>query len=377
MKRVLFVFGTRPEAIKMAIAIDQLKRNNTIKTSVAVTGQHREMLDQVLEVFRICPDYDLNIMAPNQDLFDISSKTLLGLKTIIEDVRPDLVLVQGDTTTTFIAGLSAFYMKIPVGHIEAGLRTGNPYSPFPEEINRKLTGVITTLHFAPTPRARENLLNEKVSDENIYVTGNTSIDALLWTIDNTHPDFRRFADNQLLKMIDKNFILVTTHRRESFGEPMRNTLRALAKIAVTFPDVPIIFPVHCNPNVRGEVNTILRGIPNVRLIDPLDYKNFAHLMSKAHVILTDSGGIQEEAPSLGKPVLVLRNTTERPEGIEAGNAKLVGTHTETIFSETTRLLSDRVHYRSMAGKANPYGDGKAAARIVEIIKKFLSTEGYA
>lgn len=371
MRRLLFVFGTRPEAIKMARLIDKLKSNPRLETRVAITAQHRQMLDQVLDLFGITPNYDLNVMAENQDLFDISSRVLSGLKPILIDARPDLMLVQGDTTTTFIASLAAFYMRIPVAHIEAGLRTGNRYSPFPEEINRKLTTSIAALHFAPTPLARRNLLVECVRDDAIHVTGNTSIDALLWIINNRRPDFDQSADEKRLNFLNRRFILVTTHRRESFGAPMQRIMRALAVIASRFPELPVVFPVHFNPNVRVEVDKFLHGIPNVHLMDPMDYLSFAHLMNRSYLILTDSGGVQEEAPSLGKPLLVLRDTTERPEGIEAGSAMLVGTDFDRIVSETCRLLTDQTHYNSMASVNNPYGDGHAAERITTVVERFL------
>jgi UDP-N-acetylglucosamine 2-epimerase (non-hydrolysing) len=373
MKKVLLIFGTRPEAIKMAMVIRELQKIDTIDTYVVVTAQHREMLDQVLSIFSIVPNYDLDIMMPNQDLFDISAKGLTGLRGILQEVRPDLVLVQGDTTSTFIGSLAAYYQKIAVGHIEAGLRTHNRYAPFPEEINRRLTGVIADLHFAPTERARENLLGENVSAHSIFVTGNTSIDALLWTVANSTSDFRGVLPANGYEEGDGRFVLATAHRRESFGRPMKNIMDALNIIADRFKPIPIIFPVHHNPNVRRETLK-LRDKENIVLIDPMGYKDFAHLMSKAYLILTDSGGIQEEAPSLGKPVLVLRETTERPEGIEAGNAKLVGTDTQVIVAEATRLLSDPSYYQTMAGRANPYGDGRAAVRIMDVINKFLSAE---
>lgn len=370
MKKVLLVFGTRPEAIKMAPVIKELQKVSALMPHIVVTAQHRQMLDQVLSAFDINPDYDLDIMMPDQDLFDISSRSLIRLRDILHRVDPDLVLVQGDTTSTFIGSLAAYYSRIMVGHIEAGLRTHNPYAPFPEEINRRLTGVIAALHFAPTEKAKENLLKENVASDLIFVTGNTSIDALLWIIGNTKPQLDDIFPGDYLVRNGGKFILVTAHRRESFGSPMKNIMEALDVIADRFRPIPIVFPIHRNPNVRRQA-AFLEGKANIILTDPVGYKDFAHLMSKAYIILTDSGGIQEEAPSLGKPVLVLRETTERPEGVAAGNAKLVGTNTELIVSETSRLLLDQSYYKAMAGIANPYGDGKAAIRIVEIISKFL------
>lgn len=371
MKRVLVIFGTRPEAIKLAMVIRALRECSGLETGVVVTAQHRQMLDQVLTVFDITPDYDLNIMSPGQDLFDITSRSLDGLKPVLQAFRPDMVLVQGDTTTTCVGSLAAYYLRIPVGHVEAGLRTGNPYSPFPEEINRRVTGVIAALHFAPTVRARDNLQRENVPASAIHVTGNTAIDALLWTLDNTRDDFARILGGEALDRVKERFLLVTTHRRESFGEPMRNTMLALARIARRHPEVSVVFPVHLNPHVREQADQVLRGIPNVVLTEPLDYKNFAHLMGRSFAILTDSGGIQEEAPSLGKPVLVLRDNTERPEGVEAGTARLVGTDPEAIVAEAERLLVEPDHYRAMVGVKNPYGDGLAARRISAIVRQEL------
>jgi UDP-N-acetylglucosamine 2-epimerase (non-hydrolysing) len=373
--RILLVFGTRPEAIKLAPVIMALKRHRDLETVVAVTAQHREMLDQVLDTFSISPDHDLDIMSPNQDLFDVTGKALGGVKGILEQVSPDLVLVQGDTTTTFVASLAAYYKKVPVGHVEAGLRTGDPYSPFPEEVNRKLTGVIAALHFAPTSRARENLLREGIPRERIHVTGNTAIDALLWTIEHTEPQSRIEWRGCVLGCSSDRFLVVTTHRRESFGAPMASIMEALATLASRFPSIPIVFPVHFNPNVRKQAEVRLRSVENILLIEPLDYREFAHLLARAHLILTDSGGIQEEAPALGRPVLVLRDTTERPEGIEAGTARLVGTDGDAIVAEATRLLTDDAHYRSMALAANPYGDGTASEKIVSHIRRYFSLDG--
>ena len=372
--KVMTIFGTRPEAIKMAPVVLELQKHpEQIQSLVAVTAQHREMLDQVLHLFRINPDYDLDIMSPSQTLFDITSRALNGLNEVLAEARPDLVLVHGDTTTTFVGALAAFYHQIPVGHVEAGLRTGNKYSPYPEEMNRKLAGALTDLHFAPTSTARQNLLRENVDSESVFVTGNTVIDALLATV---KPDFR-FAD-ELLASLDfaaRRVILVTTHRRENLGEPMRHVYHALKRIVEEFPDVEVIFPVHRNPKVREVVAAVLGHLERVHLTDPLDYEPFVNLMARSTLILTDSGGIQEEAPSLGKPVLVLRDTTERPEAIAAGTVRLIGTTEETVYQETQILLSDPVRYRAMSEAVNPYGDGRASQRIVQTIlwRNALST----
>ena len=364
--KVMTIFGTRPEAIKMAPVVLELQKHpEQIQSLVAVTAQHREMLDQVLHLFQINPDYDLDIMSPSQTLFDITSRALNGLNEVLAEARPDLVLVHGDTTTTFVGALAAFYHQIPVGHVEAGLRTGNKYSPYPEEMNRKLAGALTDLHFAPTATARQNLLRENIDPESIFVTGNTVIDALLATV---KPDFR-FAD-ELLTSLDftgQRVILVTTHRRENLGEPMRHVYQALKRIVTEFPDVEVVFPVHRNPKVREVVESVLGHLPRVHLTDPLDYEPFVNLMARSTLILTDSGGIQEEAPSLGKPVLVLRDTTERPEAIEAGTVRLIGTTEETVYQEAKILLTDSARYRAMSEAANPYGDGRAAQRIVRTI----------
>ncbi|MBC9784524.1 UDP-N-acetylglucosamine 2-epimerase (non-hydrolyzing) [Heliobacterium chlorum] len=364
--KVLSIFGTRPEAIKMAPVVKALERYpEQIISKVAVTAQHREMLDQVLKLFQITPDHDLNIMAPEQTLYDVTSKALLGLKPVLEAERPDVVLVHGDTTTTFVASLAAYYQQIAVGHVEAGLRTHNKYSPFPEEMNRKLTGAIATLHFAPTSTSQQNLRQEGVSEDNIYITGNTVIDALLATV---RPDYE-FIDPALNKIDFKNreILLVTTHRRENLGEPMRQVYRALYTVLESRPQAEIIFPVHKNPAVRRVVSEVLGEHPRVHLVEPMDYEPFVNLMARATLVLTDSGGMQEEAPSLGKPVLVLRDTTERPEAVVAGTVKLVGTDAETIIRETLTLLEDRSAYDAMANAVNPYGDGKASERTVQAI----------
>lgn len=373
MIKILTVFGTRPEAIKMAPLVKELGRYpGLIQCRVAVTAQHREMLDQVLRLFAIEPEHDLGIMQPGQSLFDITGRALAGLEKVLKQEKPDLVLVHGDTTTTFVAALAAYYNQIPVGHVEAGLRTGDKYSPFPEEINRHLTGVLTDIHFAPTPWARENLLREGVAGENIYVTGNTVIDALLATVQGNY----QFSDAGL-DSIDYNsnrVLLVTTHRRENLGDPMKDIYLALGEIIDSYPDVEIVFPVHKNPAVRQVVSGVLGGLGRVHLVEPLDYQPFVNLMQRSYMVLTDSGGMQEEAPSLGKPVLVLRNTTERPEAVEAGTVLLVGTGREDVLRETRRLLDNPDHYRSMAEAVNPYGDGKAAGRIARAI---LHRHGYA
>ncbi|MBQ3113399.1 MAG: UDP-N-acetylglucosamine 2-epimerase (non-hydrolyzing) [Phascolarctobacterium sp.] len=370
--RLMTVFGTRPEAIKMCpLVLEMHKYPEYIEPIVAVTAQHREMLDQVLELFAIKPDYDLNIMQSGQTLYDITTRALLGLKEVIEEAKPDMVLVHGDTTTTFAGSLAAFYAQVPVGHVEAGLRTGNKYSPYPEEMNRKLTGSIADMHFAPTSTSKENLLKENVNPEAIMVTGNTVIDALQTTVKANY----EFADAEFNKIFARGnrLILMTTHRRENLGEPMRNVYKALRKVLETHADVEAIFPVHKNPKVREIVQEELGGLERVHLIEPMDYEPFANLMSKVDIVLTDSGGIQEEAPALGKPVLVLRDTTERPEAVDAGTVKLVGTGYEDVLRETNLLLDDPAHYKKMAEAANPYGDGKACERI---IKAILQKKGY-
>ncbi|MCL6473242.1 MAG: UDP-N-acetylglucosamine 2-epimerase (non-hydrolyzing) [Firmicutes bacterium] len=367
MLKALFVFGTRPEAIKMAPVIKELEsRPNKFKSVVAVTAQHREMLDQVLNLFDIKPDYDLGIMKTGQDLFDITTKALLGLKPVLEKEKPDVLLVQGDTTTTFVASLAAFYLKIPVGHVEAGLRSFDKYHPFPEEINRAMTTTIADYHFAPTDTARKNLLACAVPEERIYVTGNTVIDALIQTV---KPEYT-FTE-PTLKDIDfggKKIILVTAHRRENWGEPMRQICRAIKDIAAKNSDIEVVFSVHLNPVVQQTVRQILDGIERIHLVAPLDYEPFVQLIDRSYLILTDSGGIQEEAPSLGKPVLVLREVTERPEGVKAGTVKVVGRDISMIVKEVQLLLKDGVEYGRMARAVNPYGDGYASKRIADILE---------
>jgi UDP-N-acetylglucosamine 2-epimerase (non-hydrolysing) len=362
--KVAVVFGTRPEAIKMAPVVKELERRK-IEHVVIVTAQHREMLDQKLDVFGIVPQYDLDIMQPDQDLFYVTTAVLNEIKPVLIKEKPDILLVQGDTTTSFAAALAAFYFKIPVGHVEAGLRTWNKMNPFPEEINRQITTRLTEFHFAPTEWSKKNLLNEGIKSENIFVTGNTVIDALLMIVD---PNYK-FAMEPLksIDFVKNRIILLTSHRRENFGEPMGNIFSACRYLVEQNPDVVLIYPVHPNPNVQKKANEILAGVPRVHLIEPMEYRPFVQLINKSYLILTDSGGVQEEAPSLGKPVLVLRKTTERPEAIEAGTGKLVGTDKDIIIREAQRLLSDKAAYHEMATKANPYGDGKAAARIIEII----------
>ena len=364
--KVMTVFGTRPEAIKMAPIVLELARHpEDITPIVAVTAQHRDMLDQVLHLFDIRPDYDLDIMAAGQTLFDITSRAMLGLDKVLTEAKPDIVLVHGDTTTTFAGALAAYYHQTTVGHVEAGLRTHNKFSPFPEEMNRKLTGSLADLHFAPTSTAQQNLLTEAIAPENIFVTGNTVIDALHQTV---REDFA--FEDELLRRIDyknKRIVLVTTHRRENLGEPMRHVYKALRRLTEEFADVEVVFPVHKNPKVREVVREELGGLSKVHLIDPLDYEPFANLMHRSYLILTDSGGVQEEAPALGKPVLVLRDTTERPEAVTAGTVKLIGTDCERVYAEARQLLTDKKEYSRMAESCNPYGDGKASGRIIQAI----------
>ena len=370
--KLMTVFGTRPEAIKMCpLVLEMQKYPDFIEPIVAVTAQHREMLDQVLQLFAIKPDYDLNIMTAGQTLYDVTGRALAGLKDVLAEAQPDMVLVHGDTTTTFVGALASFYAQIPVGHVEAGLRTGNKFSPYPEDMNRKLTGAIADIHFAPTSTSKNNLLKENIDPAAIVVTGNTVIDALQTTV---KADYR-FTDSGLQKALagGKRLILVTTHRRENLGEPMRHVYQALRKVLENHPDVEAIFPVHKNPKVREIVNEELGKLAQVHLIEPLDYEPFANLMAKVDIVLTDSGGIQEEAPALGKPVLVLRDTTERPEAVDAGTVKLVGTAYDDVLRETSLLLDDSKYYQSMAEAANPYGDGRACERI---IRKILHENGY-
>jgi len=374
MRKVLLVFGTRPEAIKMAPLVKEFEKCEEIESKVCVTAQHREMLDQVLEMFDITPDYDLNIMKPGQDLFDVTSNVLLGLKDVLNDFEPNVVLVHGDTTTTSASSLAAFYNKIKVGHVEAGLRTGDLYSPWPEEANRQITGVLANYHFAPTTTSEKNLLKENKDSQNILVTGNTVIDALFLALDKIerNEELKNKIVNSINSQykIDKNkkLILVTGHRRENFGQGFINICESLRTLANDNPDIDIVYPVHLNPNVQKPVKEILSDTSNVHLIEPLQYESFIYLMNKSHFIITDSGGVQEEAPSLGKPVLVMRDTTERPEAVEAGTVKLVGTNPESIINEAQKLLDNEVEYNKMSKAHNPYGDGKACERIVEFLK---------
>ena len=374
MFRVLSVFGTRPEAIKMVPVVKALIENQTIDAKVAVTAQHREMLDQVLNLFEIVPDFDLNLMKPGQGLEELTSSILIGLKPVLDSFKPDLVLIHGDTTTALSASLAAFYHRIPVAHVEAGLRTRNIYSPWPEEINRKVAGAISRLHFAPTEGAQNNLLSESVPASNIYVTGNTVIDALLEIASRLEKNELFSAQLDASFEIDatKRLILVTGHRRESFGAGFERICDALARLAGR-DDVQIIYPLHLNPNVKGPVEARLAKLPNVKLIAPQDYLPFVHLMRRSYLILTDSGGVQEEAPSLGKPVLVMRETTERPEAVAAGTVKLVGTDTELIFNEVIELLDNPLAYDAMAKAHNPYGDGLASQRILDAILNYAKT----
>ena len=370
MKKILTIFGTRPEAIKMAPLVHALDADSRFDAKVCVTAQHREMLDQVLELFEIEPDFDLNIMKPGQTLNDVTTAILVGLKPILEDFKPDVVLVHGDTATTFAASLAAYYQQIKVGHVEAGLRTGNIYSPWPEEANRKLTSAITNYHFAPTVGSKDNLLNEGVSEDEITVTGNTVIDTLFWVREKLNKDGS--LSNDLLSKFDyldpnKKLILVTGHRRESFGGGFERICEALRQIATNNPDAQILYPVHLNPNVQEPVNRLLKGLDNVFLIEPQHYLPFCYLMDRASIILTDSGGIQEEAPSLGKPVLVMRETTERPEAVDAGTVRLVGTDVNLIVSQVNLLLTNPDEYQKMSKAHNPFGDGLASGRILEFL----------
>lgn len=377
--KVLIIFGTRPEAIKMAPVVKGLLRVDGFKTKVCVTAQHREMLDQVLDLFEIIPDYDLNVMAPGQDLFDITSKTLLGLRDVLRAERPDIVLVHGDTTTCFVSAIAAFYENIPVAHVEAGLRTGDLKSPFPEEANRSLVATVAQYHFSPTESSRQNLLKENINGSSIYVIGNTVIDALLMVRDkvDTYPAsywIGKFGEELHKRIIDTNrkLILITGHRRENFGQGFINLCNAISELAVKHPDWDLLYPVHLNPNVQKPVYEMLNGIENISLISPQEYAPFVWLMNKSDLILTDSGGIQEEGPSLGKPVLVMRSETERPEALEAGTVILVGTNANKIVSNVEKVLGDPSIYEKMSSAHNPYGDGKAVEKIITILKSSVA-----
>lgn len=362
MKKVMLVFGTRPEAIKMCPLVNELKTRKGIETIVCVTGQHRQMLDQVLEAFQVEPDYDLSIMKDRQTLFDVTTNILNRIKAVLEDVQPDVVLVHGDTSTTFVTALACFYLQIPVGHVEAGLRTYNIYSPYPEEFNRQAVSIISAYNFAPTELSKENLLREGKNPDTIYVTGNTAIDALKTTVreDYTHPDLEWAKGSRL--------IMITAHRRENLGDPMKHMFRAIRRVCDEHPDIKAIYPIHMNPVVREIADSILGDDERIRIIEPLDVLDFHNFLSRSYLILTDSGGIQEEAPSLGKPVLVMRDTTERPEGIKAGTLKLVGTDEEVIYQNFKQLLEDEEAYRAMSTASNPYGDGFACKRIADILE---------
>lgn len=375
MKKILIVFGTRPEAIKMAPLVKAFKNNNNFDTRVCVTAQHRQMLDQVLDIFEIVPEYDLNIMKAGQDLYDITANVLVGIRDVLTDFAPDVVFVHGDTSTTFSTSLAAYYAKVIVGHIEAGLRTYDIYSPWPEEGNRQLTGVLANYHFAPTAQSQQNLLKEGKDKNNIFVTGNTVIDALMYVvhrIDN-QPELKQKIRTKISAQYPldakRKVILVTGHRRENFGQGFINICEGLKQIALNNPEIDIVYPVHLNPNVQRPVNEILSNIANIYLIDPLQYEEFIYLMSQAYFIITDSGGIQEEAPSLGKPVLVMRDTTERPEAVAAGTVKLVGCDQAALVREAEKLLNDQNEYEMMSRAHNPYGDGKACDRIVNVMKE--------
>ena len=382
MKKVMLVFGTRPEAIKMAPLVKEFqKQPERVETVVCVTGQHREMLDQVLDIFDICPDYDLNIMKQGQDLYDVTSRVLTGMRDVLKEVKPDVVLVHGDTTTSTVAALAAFYQQIPVGHVEAGLRTHNIYSPWPEEMNRLLTGRLATYHFSPTPLSRNNLIKESVDDRNIIVTGNTVIDALYWVVDKIKNN--KELDNELEDILSKagydinrlnngkKLVLITGHRRENFGDGFINMCTAIKDLTVKYPDLDFVYPMHLNPNVRKPIHEVfgenLSGLKNMFFIEPLEYLSFVYLMEKSSIVLTDSGGIQEEAPGLGKPVLVMRDTTERPEALDAGTVKLVGTDYNKIVNEVSSLIDDKAAYEKMSKAVNPYGDGLACGRIVNAL----------
>lgn len=364
MKKIMLVFGTRPEAIKMCPLVNELKKHDELTTIVCVTGQHREMLDQVLHAFNVIPDYDLSIMKEKQTLFDVTTNILNSIKFVLEDAHPDIVLVHGDTSTTFVTALACFYLQIPVGHVEAGLRTYDIYSPFPEEFNRQAVSIISTFNFAPTEKSKQNLLNEGKKSETIFVTGNTAIDALKTTVkeDYSHKELDWASDSRL--------IMLTAHRRENLGEPMHHMFRAIRRIIEEHKDVKVIYPIHMNPMVRKAAEEELANCSRIHIIEPLDVLDFHNFLARSYMILTDSGGIQEEAPSLGKPVLVMRDTTERPEGIEAGTLKLVGTDENTIYENFKLLLENQGEYNKMSRASNPYGDGTACEKIVNIIRKF-------
>lgn len=369
MKKIMVVFGTRPEAIKMCPLVNELKaRPDSFETIVTVTGQHREMLDQVLKAFNVLPDYDLSIMKKGQTLFDITVNILNLMKSVLEEVKPDIVLVHGDTSTTFITSLACFYLQIPIGHVEAGLRTYNLKSPYPEEFNRQAVGVIANYHFAPTETARQNLLNEGKNESTIYVTGNTAIDALKTTVksDYNHELFDWIGDSRL--------IMITAHRRENLGEPMKNMFKAIKRIVDEFPEIKVVYPIHLNPVVRNTANEVFGKSSRMKIIEPLEVVDFHNFLSKSYLILTDSGGIQEEAPSLGKPVLVMRDTTERPEGVKAGTLKLVGTSQEAIYNNFKLLLENENEYKSMSKSSNPYGDGTACIKIANILEELLGAK---
>lgn len=365
MKKVMLVFGTRPEAIKMCPLVNELKKRKKIETIVCVTGQHRQMLDQVLEAFNVVPNYDLSIMKEKQTLFDITTNILNKIREVLEKEKPDVVLVHGDTSTTFVTALACYYLQIPVGHVEAGLRTYDIYSPYPEEFNRQGVSIIAKYNFAPTELSKKNLINEGKSEKNIYVTGNTAIDALKTTV-------KKDYKNEILEWAsDSRLIILTAHRRENLGEPLKHMFKAIKRIVEEFPDIKVIYPIHMNPVVRETANEILGNNSRIRIIEPLEVLDFHNFLARAYLILTDSGGIQEEAPSLGKPVLVMRDTTERPEGIKAGTLKLVGTQEETIYKEFKNLLTNKEEYSKMATASNPYGDGTACIKIANILEKSL------
>ncbi len=366
MIKVMSIFGTRPEAIKMAPLVKELERRKEIESIVCVTAQHREMLDQVLNTFDIKPDYDLNIMKQGQSLADVTTRALVGLEEVIKEVKPDIVLVHGDTTTTFAGALAAFYNQVAIGHVEAGLRTYDKYSPYPEEMNRQMVDRLSDMYFAPTEISKDNLLKENIDESKIYITGNTAIDAMSTTVDEnyTHPELDWINAGERM-------ILLTAHRRENLGEPMRHIFRAIKRVVDEFSDVKVIYPIHMNPKVREVANEVFGDADRVKLIEPLEVFDFHNFQNKSYIILTDSGGIQEEAPSLGKPVLVLRDTTERPEGIKAGTLKLVGTDEDVIYEETKKLLLDKKEYEKMSKASNPYGDGHASERIVNAIIKYF------